>query len=255
MDNEMPETNTPWWKSEAVVETAKTIGIVLGVVAFVQTILFQPFRIPSSSMEGTLEVGDYLFVTKFSYGYSVYSIPLIAPAQASEGRFMEGEAQRGDVVVFRLPSDPSQDYIKRVIGLPGDRIQMIGGVLHINGEPVKLKRLEDRVDILEDGTEVQVERYLETLPNGVEHVVLNREDESRLDNTIEFTVPAGHYFMMGDNRDNSNDSRGDVGFVPAANLVGQAQIIFFSHDGTAALWEFWRWPFAIRYGRLLNVID
>jgi signal peptidase I len=251
----MSDANSkPWWKNESVIETAKSIGTIVGIVAFVQILLFQPFRIPSSSMEGSLEVGDYLFVTKFSYGYSIYSIPLIAPAQASEERILGGEAGRGDVVVFRLPSDPSQDYIKRVIGLPGDRIQMIGGVLHINGQPVKLERIEDRLEVREDDTEVPVKRFLETLPNGAQHVVLDREDESRFDDTEEFVVPAGHYFMMGDNRDNSNDSRGDVGFVPSANLVGRAQIIFFSHDGSAAMWELWKWPFAIRYSRLLNLI-
>lgn len=249
------KSDTPWWRNESVVETVKTIGIVVGIVAFVQTLLFQPFRIPSSSMEGSLEVGDYLFVSKFTYGYSVYSIPLIAPANASEERILGGEAERGDVVVFRLPADPSQDYIKRVVGLPGDRIQVISGVLHINGVPVKLEQIEDRIDILEDGSEVRVQRFIETLPNGMKHVVLNRDDESRFDNTQEFVVPAGHYFMMGDNRDNSNDSRGDVGYVPAANLVGRAQIIFFSHDGSAALWELWQWPFAIRYSRMLNLIS
>jgi signal peptidase I len=248
-------TQTPWWRNESVVETVKTIGIVVGIVAFVQTLLFQPFRIPSSSMEGSLEVGDYLFVSKFSYGYSIYSIPLISPAHASEDRVLGGEAERGDVVVFRLPSDPSQDYIKRVVGLAGDRIQVINGVLHINGAPVKLERIDDRIESLEDGTEVHVERFNETLPNGVKHVVLNRDDESRFDNTQEFVVPAGHYFMMGDNRDNSNDSRGDVGYVPAANLVGKAQVVFFSHDGSAAFWQVWKWPFAIRYSRLFNLIS
>ncbi|HRI40001.1 MAG TPA: signal peptidase I [Nitrospira sp.] len=249
------KSETPWWRNESVVETVKTIGIVVGIVVFVQTLLFQPFRIPSSSMEGTLEVGDYLFVSKYSYGYSIYSIPLISPAHASEDRILGGPVDRGDVVVFRLPSDPSQDYIKRVVGLPGDRIQVIAGVLHINGVPVKLERIEDRIDTLDDGTEINVQRFMETLPNGVKHVVLNRDDESRFDNTEEFVVPAGHYFMMGDNRDNSNDSRGDVGFVPAANLVGRAQVVFFSHDGSAALGEFWKWPFSIRDSRLLNLIS
>lgn len=247
-------TSQPWWKNESVIETAKSIGTIVGIVAFVQILLFQPFRIPSSSMEGSLEIGDYLFVTKFTYGYSIYSIPLVAPAQASEGRILGGEAERGDVVVFRLPADPAQDYIKRVIGLPGDRIQMVAGVLHINGEPVKLERIEDRVELREDGSEARVPQFRETLPNGVQHVILNREDESRFDDTEEFQVPAGHYFMMGDNRDNSNDSRGDVGVVPAANLVGRAQVIFFSHDGSAEMWELWQWPFAIRYSRLLNLI-
>lgn len=247
-------TSKPWWQNEHVSETVKSIATVVGIVAFVQILLFQPFRIPSSSMEGSLEVGDYLFVTKFSYGYSVYSIPLVAPAQASEDRILGGEAERGDVVVFRLPADPSQDYIKRVIGLPGDRIQMIEGVLHINGAPVKLEKIEDRIELREDGSEARIPQFMETLPNGARHVVVNREDESRFDDTPEFLVPPGHYFMMGDNRDNSNDSRGDVGFVPAGNLVGRAQIIFFSHDGSAAIWELWKWPFAIRYGRLLNLI-
>ena len=244
----------PWWQSESVSETVKSVATVVAIVAFVQILLFQPFRIPSSSMEGSLEVGDYLFVTKFSYGYSVYSIPLVAPAQASEDRILGGEAERGDVVVFRLPADPSQDYIKRVIGLPGDRIQMIEGVLHINGAPVKMEQIEDRIELRDDGSEARIPQFRETLPNGAQHVILNREDESRFDDTPEYVVPAGHYFMMGDNRDNSNDSRGDVGFVPSANLVGRAQIIFFSHDGSAAIWELWQWPFAIRYGRLLNLI-
>ncbi len=247
-------TSQPWWKNESVIETVKSIGTIVGIVAFVQILLFQPFRIPSSSMEGSLEIGDYLFVTKFSYGYSIYSIPLVAPAQASEGRILGGDAERGDVVVFRLPADPAQDYIKRVIGLPGDRVQMIGGVLHINGEPVKLEQMEDRIELREDGSEARIPQFRETLPNGTQHVILNREDESRFDDTEEFQVPAGHYFMMGDNRDNSNDSRGDVGFVPAANLVGRAQVIFFSHDGSAEMWELWQWPFAIRYSRLLNLI-
>lgn len=248
-------TELPWWKSEFVIETVKTIAIVVGIVGFVQTLLFQPFRIPSSSMEGSLEVGDYLFVSKYSYGYSEYSIPFFSPAHASEERVLEGAAERGDVVVFRLPSDPSQDYIKRVIGLPGDRIQMVAGVLHINGEPVKLEKIEDRVEMYDEESETRIPRYMETLPNGVQHVILNREDGSGLDDTAEFVVPKGHYFMMGDNRDNSNDSRRDVGFVPATNLVGRAQVIFFSHDGSAALWEIWKWPMAIRYSRLLNTID
>lgn len=249
------QSETPWWRNHILIETVKTIGFVFGIVAFVQILLFQPFRIPSSSMEGSLEVGDYLFVSKYSYGYSIYSIPLISPAHAAEDRLLEGPAERGDVVVFRLPSDPSQDYIKRVVGLPGDRIQVIAGVLHINGVPVKLEKIEDRVEILGDGTEMNVPRFMETLPNGVQHVVLNRDDDSTFDNTKEFKVPPGSYFMMGDNRDNSNDSRGDVGFVPVANLVGRAQVVFFSHDGSAAIWEIWKWPFAIRYSRLLNLIS
>jgi signal peptidase I len=215
--------------------------------------LFQPFRIPSSSMEGTLEIGDYLFVSKFTYGYSQYSVPFFTPV-AFAGRVMDRPAERGDVVVFRFPPDPTQDYIKRVVGVPGDRVQMIGGVLHINGEPVKLERIEDRVTLSDDGSEERVARFMETLPGGVKHVILKSKEFGELDETEEFKVPPGNYFMMGDNRDNSNDSRAAVGFVPEQNLVGRAEVVFFSHDGSAELWELWQWPFAIRYSRLLTLI-
>jgi len=244
----------PWWRTEYAVETYKTIGIVFFFFLFMPTVLFQPFRIPSSSMEGTLEVGDYLFVSKFTYGYSQYSFPFFTPV-AFAGRVMDRPAERGDVVVFRFPPDPTQDYIKRVVGVAGDRVQMINGVLHINGEPVKLERTTDRIETAEDGTERHVARYYETLPGGVKHIILKRFEASQLDETQEFKVPPGHYFMMGDNRDNSNDSRADVGFVPEQNLVGRAQVVFFSHDGSAQLWEVWKWPFAIRYSRLLNFIS
>ncbi len=248
------EADKPWWRTEFAVETYKTIGIAAFFFLFMPTLLFQPFRIPSSSMEGTLEIGDYLFVSKYTYGYSQYSFPFFTPV-AFAGRVMDSPAERGDVVVFRLPNDPSQDYIKRVVGLPGDRIQMIGGVLHINGEPCKLERVEDYVKVDDYGYEMRIPKYRETLPNGVSHFVLDIEaGKSRSDDTKEFVVPAGHYFMMGDNRDNSNDSRIDVGFVPAQNLVGRAEIVFFSHDGSAQLWEVWQWPFAIRYSRLLTLI-
>jgi signal peptidase I len=250
------DSQKPWWKTDFAVESYKTIGIAFFFFLFMPTLLFQPFRIPSSSMEGTLEVGDYLFVSKFTYGYSQYSVPFFTPV-AFAGRVMDRPAERGDVVVFRLPSDPTQDYIKRVIGVPGDRVQMIGGVLHINGEPVKLEKIADRIETDEDGTEHHVARYYETLPGGVKHVILKRPEMAQFDDTPEYKVPAGHYFMMGDNRDNSNDSRAPysgVGFVPEQNLVGRAEIVFFSHDGSAALWEVWKWPFAIRYSRLLNTI-
>ncbi len=247
------ETEKRWWRTEFAVETYKTIGIAAFFFLFMPTLLFQPFRIPSSSMEGTLEIGDYLFVSKFTYGYSQYSFPFFTPV-AFAGRVMDSPAKRGDVVVFRFPPDPTQDYIKRVIGLPGDRIQMIDGVLYINGEPCKQERIEDRIVTDAEGNETPIPRYNETLPGGVTHVVLDERGITQYDNTAEITVPPGHYFMMGDNRDNSNDSRGDVGFVPEQNLVGRAEVVFFSHDGSAALWEVWKWPFAIRYGRLLNLI-
>ncbi|MEQ1867829.1 MAG: signal peptidase I [Micropepsaceae bacterium] len=247
------DVEKPWWRNAYAVETYKTAGIVFFFFLFMPTLLFQPFRIPSSSMEGTLEIGDYLFVSKFTYGYSQYSVPFFTPV-AFAGRVMDRPAERGDVVVFRYPPDPTQDYIKRVVGVPGDRVQMIDGVLHINGEPVKLERIDDRVTVREDGSEIRIPRFMETLPGGVKHVIVKEKDYGELDETQEFLVPPGNYFMMGDNRDNSNDSRASVGFVPEQNLVGRAEVVFFSHDGSAQLWELWQWPFAIRYSRLLTFI-
>jgi signal peptidase I len=251
------ETELPWWRNTVAIESYKTLGIAAFFFLFMPTLLFQPFRIPSSSMEGTLEVGDYLFVSKFSYGYSQYSVPFFTPV-AFAGRVMDRPAERGDVVVFRLPQDPTQDYIKRVIGVPGDRVQMIHGVVHVNGEAAKLERTDDRIETGEDGVEQHIPRYWETLPGGVKHIILDRIPDAQYDDTEEFLVPAGHYFMMGDNRDNSNDSRvpfSGVGFVPEQNLVGKAEVVFFSHDGSAAIWEVWKWPFAVRYSRLLSLIN
>jgi signal peptidase I len=197
----------------------------------IRTFLFQPFNIPAGSMKPTLLVGDYIFVSKYSYGYNRYSFPLSPPLALISGRVFASEPERGDVVVFRLPKDPSTDYVKRVIGLPGDRIQMINGLLHINGTPVKREQIEDFVET-DDGREVHIKQWRETLPNGVSHPTLDMVDNGFYDNTKEYRVPAGHYFMMGDNRDNSSDSRVEsaVGYVPAENLIGQVQIMFWSVD-------------------------
>src|SRR5215831_16394784 len=219
-------------KEGGFAETVRVVFHALIIALVIRTFLFQPFNIPSGSMKATLLVGDYLFVSKYSYGYSHYSIPLSPPLFS--GRIFGSEPQRGDVVVFRLPKDDSTDYIKRVIGLPGDRIQMKDGVLYINGTAVKKERVEDFVD---DENGERVRRFRETLPNGVVYETLDLQDNGFLDNTQEYLVPAGHYFMMGDNRDNSTDSRvlAAVGYVPFENLVGKAQIIFFSiGDGEPA---------------------
>jgi signal peptidase I len=234
-------------------ETIKTVVYAVAVAVALRTVAFEPFNIPSGSMLPTLLVGDYLFVSKYSYGYSRHSIPFSPNVFA--GRLLFDEPERGDVIVFKLPSDTGTDYIKRLIGLPGDRIQVVEGVLHINGKAVERTRIEDFVNRDSEGGLLRSVQYLETLPNGVTHrIVESMGDRGPMDNTPPYVVPPGHYFMMGDNRDNSQDSRflDMVGFVPADNLVGRAEFLFFSTDGSAALWEPWKWPFAIRWTRLFN---
>src|ERR1700743_264758 len=186
-------------------ETVRVVIPALFIALVIRTFLFQPFNIPSGSMKATLLVGDYLFVSKYSYGYSHYSLPL-SPALFS-GRFgVFNMPERGDVVVFRLPKDDSTDYIKRVIGLPGDAIQMIDGILNINGKPMPRERIDDFVDEDEDGHATRVRRWKETLPNGVSYTTLDLPYNLQADNTEVYHVPPDNYFMMGDNRHNSTDS-------------------------------------------------
>jgi len=235
-----------------IFETLRTLVYAILIALVVRTLFFEPFNIPSGSMKPTLLVGDYLFTSKYAYGYSKHSLPFSPPL--FNGRILGELPARGDVVVFKLPSDGRTDYIKRVIGLPGDAIQMREGVLHLNGEAVEKERIGTFVDQSEHGREIA--RYRETLPNGRAYDVLDMTPRGPYDTTRVFEVPADHLFVMGDNRDNSMDSRTRfVGFVPVENLVGRAEIIFYSTDGSAALWEVWKWPFAIRYGRLLDGIE
>ncbi|HEX2020511.1 MAG TPA: signal peptidase I [Aurantimonas sp.] len=225
-------------------ETVKVIVQALILALVIRTFLFQPFSIPSGSMMPTLLVGDYLFVSKWSYGYSRYSLPL--SPDLFEGRLLGSDPERGDVVVFRKPREEDTDYIKRIVGLPGDRLQMREGILFINGQAVPREAVEDFIS--DDGT--RVPQYRETLPNGVSYMTLDLSPNSAGDNTREFVVPADHYFMMGDNRDNSLDSRFDVGYVPFENLVGKAQMIFFSIQGDVSPLEIWQWPTELRPSRI-----
>jgi signal peptidase I len=201
----------------------------------------------------TLLVGDYLFVSKFSYGFSRFSFPFGIPI--FEGRVFASEPQLGDVVVFKLPSDNRTDYIKRVVGLPGDRIQIINGVLNINDVPVKREQAGDFV--MTDGVRGvrTARRFVEVLPNGRTHSIIEVSDRGPFDNTQEYTVPKGHYFLLGDNRDSSRDSRfmEEVGYVPLENLVGRAVIIFFSVDGP--IWRVWEWHRSLRLGRFFQSIQ
>ena len=237
-----------------ILETVKVIVQALLIAVVVRTVLFQPFNIPSGSLVPTLLIGDYLFVSKYTYGYSRYSIPFGPPVIS--GRIWAAEPKRGDIAVFKLPKDNATDYIKRVIGLPGDKIQVIAGILQINGTPVKRERVEDYETTDERGRIVKVPRYRETLPNGVTYTTLDLTENGFYDNTQVYTVPPDHYFMMGDNRDNSTDSRvlSAVGYVPYENIIGKAQIIFFSIRDGAHAWEVWCWPWTVRWNRLFNLV-
>lgn len=243
-------------KPSGLRDTAWTFFYAIAIAIVVRTAAYEPFNIPSSSMVPTLLVGDYLFVSKFSYGYSRFSLPL--SPNLFDGRIFASEPERGDVAVFKRPPDNDVDFIKRLIGLPGDRIQMIEGRLYINGVIVERERIEDYEEVGFDGRIRLVPQYIEILPNGVSHRIMEqRGDQGPLDNTVEFIVPEGHYLAMGDNRDNSADGRGDARtawFVPAENLVGRAEFLFFSTDGSARLWEFWRWPAATRFSRIFDGI-
>jgi signal peptidase I len=239
-------------KNETTKEMIRSLGIAI-ILAFVfRSLLFEPFYIPSSSMKSTLLIGDYVFVSKYTYGYSKYSFPFGIPL--FEGRKFDKAPQPGDVIVFKLPSDTGINYIKRLVGMPGDKIQVKNGILFINGQPSPRKKIENFIDKDSEGNTQEISQYIETLPNGVSYRVLDEDPNGALDNTEIYTVPEKHYFFMGDNRDNSQDSRVlyAVGFVPEENLLGPARVIFFS--STAKLFEVWKWISGLRTQRFLHNI-
>jgi signal peptidase I len=278
-------------------EIVKTLLWAAVIAIVIRTFAYEPFNIPSGSMIPTLLEGDYLFVSKMAYGYSKFSFP--GGLVPIEGRIWEGAPTRGEVVVFRPTREPDTDFIKRVIGLPGDRIQVRQGRLYINDVVVERQRIEDYADPDRPGT-LPVPQYLETLPGGVTHRIIEQQGDtaSDSDNTPVYVVPADHYFMMGDNRDGSNDSRalsaanfvasvkvgdtqglelaeaafaercqkgtiddsnkeclGTVGFVPKENLIGPAKILFWSYSSPFRWYNPVTWATALRFGRLLNVIQ
>lgn len=246
-------------KPDSLIETLKTIIYAILLALFIRSVAVEPFNIPSGSMLPNLLVGDYLFVSKYSYGYSRYSFPFgLAPIT---GRWwpggVAGDTPRGTMVVFKLPTNTSIDYVKRVIGLPGDRIQVIAGRLYINGEKVERKEVGTYDFTDQDGTPHKLTRYAETLPGGVVHDILEQSDDEALDNTQVYTVPEGHYFMMGDNRDHSADSRvlQQVGFVPAENILGPVRWRFFSVNEEFALLKPWTWPQGVRWSHLFGVLQ
>ena len=236
----------------------KPVLLALGLVLIVRTVAAEPYTVPSPSMVPTLLIGDELIASKFAYGYGKYSSPIGLMPDFS-GRLLGKMPERGDVIVFRLPRDPSINYVKRLIGLPGDRIQMQAGRLYINGAVVPRQAVGPFADEV-GGRIVSSVRYIETLPGGREHEIVEISDTDQLDNTPEFIVPAKHYFMMGDNRDDSLDSRvaaadGGVGFVPEENLVGRADLVLFSRDPAVAWSDVAHWTHAFRLARLFERIN
>jgi len=235
-------------------EVRDTIVVIIEalLIAIVfRTFIYQPFSIPTASMQNTLMIGDYFVASKFTWGYGPYSFPFPIPLN---NRIFGRDPNRGDVAVFH--NITNEDYIKRVIGLPGDRIQMKEGRLYINGTIVERKEIGKATDTDSNMQTVPVTLYEETLPNGVTHVIQEISDDQPLDNTAEYVVPAGHFFMMGDNRDRSADSRvlSQVGYVPATALIGKAEARFFSIKDNIPPWQFWQWPANVRWDRMFQAV-
>ncbi len=231
----------------------KSIIVAIFIALLIRSFIFEPFNIPSGSMKPNLLVGDFIFVSKYSYGFSKHSLPFSIPLIPK--KILSNTPERGDVVVFKTPENNRTDYIKRVIGLPGDKIEIKKGIIFINGSEILRKKLNDFIDTDNNTSNKRVRMYNEYFFDR-EINILDITDNGMADNTQIFNVPENHFFVMGDNRDNSQDSRfiNTVGFIPYENLVGKAQFIFFSLENARFL-QIWKWPNAIRYERIFQKIQ
>ncbi len=245
-------------KKDSLWENIKALSFAIILAVLIRTLWLQPFHIPSGSMIPTLLIGDNLFVSKTAYGFSRYSIPFGGTVNYFSGRIWGEEPKLGDIAVFRSVIEPDTDFIKRVVGLPGDRIQMKKGLLYINDVVCSVEADGEATFYDDSGQTLKAPQYIETLPNGIKHIIMKQLPfgEGTYDNTPVYNVPEGHFFMMGDNRDGSNDSRAQnvVGYIPFEYLVGRASFIFFSTGGNIALWEVWKWPFTAHYSRIFKSI-
>lgn len=256
MSKPAKNTATPKTAKSEILELVSVVVQALLIAVVFRSFLYQPFNIPTASMQHNLLIGDYLLASKFSYGYGKYSFPLgIVPIK---GRIFGRQPTPGEIVIFRPKPHENENYIKRLIGMPGDRIQMRNGVLFLNDTQVPRERVGTRMDTDSYKSSIQVTLWRETLPNGVSYEVQEISDSGPLDNTGVYVVPAGHYFFMGDNRDRSADSRvlSEVGYVPYSNLVGKAQYRFFSVDYGAGArpWMIWRWTKDVRWSRVFESV-
>ena len=253
MSKSKQDSKKPTSLSSEIWETIVIIFQALLIALVFRTFLFQPFFIPTASMQSSLMIGDYILTSKYSYGYGRYSFPLgIFPFN---GLIFERAPKRGDIAVFR-PVPQTDVYIKRVVGLPGDILQVKQGVLYLNGTALKREEIGKSIDKDSMGRTVEVTQYREFLPSGMSYTIQEISDNQYLDNTAQFIVPAGHYFMMGDNRDRSGDSRilSSVGYVPAGNLIGKAQVRFFSLKDNVSPWKIWLWPQNLRLDRMFESV-